>query len=218
MGIVAPSVTGRGAGHQARIGILTKVCTAELVDAATAKHDRIEWRRRLLPARLVMYLVLALCLFAREPGRGSAAGLTSDISGGRALAQVNRSSLCRARVRLGEDVLETVFRQVAGPLATEDTPGAWWRGLRLLALERTQSDLPDSTNNGDTFDGPSTTGDVPFGSPQTGTVGLPRGPSRDPPVCPRGGACPPGGGHRPGLLPEVCSHRPSQHFVPARND
>ena len=40
--------------------------TVELVDAAIAKHDRAEQRRRLLPARLVVYFVLALCLFARE--------------------------------------------------------------------------------------------------------------------------------------------------------
>ncbi|MEU3688523.1 IS4 family transposase [Streptomyces narbonensis] len=78
----------------------------------------------------------------------------------------------RARTRLGEDVLETVFRQVAGPLATPTTPGAWWRGLRLLALDGTQFDLPDSTSNGDTFDGPSTTGGVPFGFPQVRAVVL----------------------------------------------
>ncbi|MFE0582614.1 transposase domain-containing protein [Streptomyces sp. NPDC058874] len=36
-----------------RIGILTKVFTIELVDAAIAKHSRAEQRRRLLPARLV---------------------------------------------------------------------------------------------------------------------------------------------------------------------
>lgn len=45
-------------------------------------------------------------------------------------------------------------------------------GLRLLALDGTQFDLPDSTNNGDTFDGPSTTGGVPFGFPQVRAVVL----------------------------------------------
>ncbi|MFE2598721.1 hypothetical protein ACFXCZ_19840 [Streptomyces sp. NPDC059396] len=50
--------------------------------------------------------------------------------------------------------------------ATSDTPGAWWRGLRLLALDGTQFDLPDSVSNGDTFDGRSTTGGLPFGSPR----------------------------------------------------
>ncbi|WP_435879158.1 transposase domain-containing protein [Streptomyces tuirus] len=49
-----------------RIGILTKVFTAEQVDAAIAKHDRAERRRRLLPARPAVYFVLVLCLFARE--------------------------------------------------------------------------------------------------------------------------------------------------------
>ncbi|MER7983346.1 transposase domain-containing protein [Streptomyces sp. NPDC095817] len=55
-----------GAGERVRIGILTKVFTAELVDAAMAKHDQAEQRRRLLPARPVVYFVLAHCLFARE--------------------------------------------------------------------------------------------------------------------------------------------------------
>ncbi|MFE3995434.1 transposase domain-containing protein [Streptomyces goshikiensis] len=50
--------------------ILTKVFTPELVDAAVAKHGRGELRRRLLPARVVVYFVLALCLFARESYRG----------------------------------------------------------------------------------------------------------------------------------------------------
>ncbi|MEV0494971.1 transposase domain-containing protein [Streptomyces atratus] len=40
--------------------------TDELVDAATAKHGRAERRRHLLPTRLLVYFVLALCLFARE--------------------------------------------------------------------------------------------------------------------------------------------------------
>ncbi|MFF0140565.1 IS4 family transposase [Streptomyces sp. NPDC005227] len=155
-----------------RIGILTKVFTAELVDAAIAKHGRAEQRRRLLPARLVVYFVLALCLFARESYEEVLRVLTSGIPGSQALGRVNRSSLCRARSRLGEGVLETLFREVAGPLATPDTPGAWWRGLRLLALDGTQFDLPDSVSNGDTFDGPSTTGGLPFGFPQVRAVVL----------------------------------------------
>ncbi|MFD4721489.1 transposase domain-containing protein [Streptomyces sp. NPDC058423] len=48
-----------------RIGNLTKVFTAELVDAATAKHDRGKRRRRLQPALLVAYFVLAC---ASSPG------------------------------------------------------------------------------------------------------------------------------------------------------
>ncbi|WP_420718441.1 transposase domain-containing protein [Streptomyces sp. H51] len=51
-------MTGWGADQRVRIGILSKVFTAELVDAAAAKHDRTERRRCLLPARLVVYVVM----------------------------------------------------------------------------------------------------------------------------------------------------------------
>ncbi|WP_131735877.1 IS4 family transposase [Actinomadura roseirufa] len=160
------------AGLRVRLGVLTTVFTSELVDVVIAKHDRAERRRRLLPARLVVYFVLALCLFARESYEEVIQLLTGGISGTRALARVNRSSLSRARARLGTEVMETLFREVAGPLATHDTPGAWWRGLRLLALDGTQFDVPDSMSNGSAFDGPSTTDHTPLGFPQVRAVVL----------------------------------------------
>ncbi|WP_222720315.1 IS4 family transposase [Actinomadura sp. HBU206391] len=164
-------MSGGTAGLRARLGVLTVVFTPELVDEVIAEHGRVERRRRLLPSRLVVYFVLALCLFARESYEEVIRLLTSGLPGSRALVQINRSSLYRARARLGDQVLETLFRQVAGPLATPGTPGAWWRGLRLLALDGTQFDVPDSVGNGQTFDGPST-GGTPFGFPQVRSVVL----------------------------------------------
>ncbi|MFK0252776.1 transposase domain-containing protein [Streptomyces sp. NPDC090445] len=91
------------------------------VDTAMAEHDRAERRRRLLPDRLVVYCVLAPCPFARESYEELLRVLTSGVPGSRGLARVNRSSLCRARAKLGEEVLESVFRQVAEPFATPAT-------------------------------------------------------------------------------------------------
>lgn len=64
-----------------------------------------------------MYFVLALCLFARDSYEEVIRTLTCGLPGSPVLAQVNRSSLSRARARLGEEVLHTLFRKVA-PLAT----------------------------------------------------------------------------------------------------
>ncbi|MFE3995433.1 transposase [Streptomyces goshikiensis] len=74
-----------------------------------------------------------------------------------------------------------MFRQVAGLLAVAETPGAWWRGPRLLALDGTQFDVPDSVSNGDTFDAPST-GGTPFRTSGSGPPAKARCCRRRPPT------------------------------------
>src|SRR6266487_3764171 len=46
------------------IGVLTRTFPPELVDRVIAKTGRGEQRQRLLPARVVVYYTLAMCLFA----------------------------------------------------------------------------------------------------------------------------------------------------------
>jgi hypothetical protein len=49
------------------LGVLTWVYPPDLVDRVVAAWGRAEQRRRLLPARLVVYFVLALALFSPAP-------------------------------------------------------------------------------------------------------------------------------------------------------
>ncbi len=44
--------------------MLTRVFSPELVDGVVAEAGRVEQRHRLLPARVVVYYVLAMALFA----------------------------------------------------------------------------------------------------------------------------------------------------------
>src|SRR6187397_2406102 len=44
----------------------------------------------------------------------------------------HRSSLCRARQRLGVAPLRVLYERTARPLATAETPGAFYKGLRLM--------------------------------------------------------------------------------------
>src|SRR5829696_27300 len=57
---VAPRLSDRIA-----IGVLTTTFPPELVDRVIAKTGRAEQRQRLLPARVVVYDTLAMCLFAQ---------------------------------------------------------------------------------------------------------------------------------------------------------
>jgi hypothetical protein len=68
----------------------------------------------------------------------------------------DRSALCQARQRLGVAPVRALFQQVVRPLATpERTPQAFYRGLRLMGIDGTVLDVPDTPANAAAFGRPS---------------------------------------------------------------
>jgi transposase IS4-like protein/DDE family transposase len=63
----------------------------------------------------------------------------------------HRSSLCIARQRLGLPPVRRLFERTVGPLATPATPGAFYQGWRLMALDGTVLSVPDSPANAQAF-------------------------------------------------------------------
>ena len=162
------------------VGVLTRVFTPELVDAAVEDAGAREQRRRLLPARLMVYFVLALWLFrGRNCGYGQvmtklADGLYHqrragdllagqqldpggwvDAGGGRRWKPPNISSLSRGRGKLGPAPVRFLFEQVAGPVGDEGMPGVFCCGLRVVSMDGSTSDVPDSEVNDEHFGRPS---------------------------------------------------------------
>jgi Insertion element 4 transposase N-terminal/Transposase DDE domain len=137
---------------------LTRVFPPDVVDRVVAEAGRVEQRQRLLPARVVVYYVLALALFAdssyEEVMRQLVEGLAWDSGWQRAWAVPDKASIFKARRRLGREPLELLFRAVASPLAVEATRGAFYRGLRLMSLDGTCLDLPDTPANEEAFGRP----------------------------------------------------------------
>jgi hypothetical protein len=62
-----------------------------------------------------------------------------------------RGALGMARQRLGAAPVRQLFTQLVRPLATRQTPGAFYRGLRLVGFDGTYLDLPDSEANARVF-------------------------------------------------------------------
>ena len=67
----------------------------------------------------------------------------------------HRSSLCVARQRLGIAPVRHLFEQIVRPLARPETPGAFYRGFRLMGIDGTVFDVPDSDANAAAFGRPS---------------------------------------------------------------
>ena len=161
------------------VGVLTRVFTPELVDAAVDEAGAREQRVRLLPARLMVYFTLALWLFrGRNCGYGQvmtkladglyhqrrAADLLErrldpdgwvDEGNGRRWRQPDISNLSRGRAKLGPGPLHNLFLQVKGPTGEEGDPGVFCCGLRVVSVDGAVSDAPDSKANVQYFGRPS---------------------------------------------------------------
>jgi len=149
-GWVKPATDQRLSDHIS-IGVLTRVFPPELIDRVVAEAGRVEQRHRLLPARVVVYYVLAMALFAEssyeEVMRALVEGLAWE-SGWRQVWEVPaKGSIFKARSRLGREPLRLLFEAVAGPLADERTDGAFYRDWRLISLDGTCLDVADTPAN-----------------------------------------------------------------------
>jgi hypothetical protein len=158
-GQVKPRVEPRLSDRIA-IGVLTSIYPPELVDRVVAEAGRTQQRQRLLPARVVVWLVLAMALFSGQAYEEVARLLAGGLGWARRWQQWYRvpstPAIAKARARLGPEPLRRLFVEVAGPLATPDTKGAWYRGWRLLAVDGTCLDVADTPANQAAFGRPTT--------------------------------------------------------------
>ena len=152
-------------GHLSDQPVLEAVRLAipdEAIDAVIGEAGAQERRKRLLPARLVVALVIALGIWARvglvDVLKNLVDGLReADPAPWRAWHPPVKAALSQARRRLGPRPLVLLFRRLAGPVAEDGLPGAFLFGLRLMAIDGTTLDLPDTPENARAFGRPTTT-------------------------------------------------------------
>jgi hypothetical protein len=154
------------------VGVLTRAFPPELVDEVIEVTGTREQRRRLLPARLMVYFVLALWLFrGRNCGYGQVMAKLADglycqrrgadllagrlAPGGRVDAGNGRQWWLRGRGKLGADPVRMLFEYVAGPVAAAGAPGVFCCGLRVVSMDGSTTDVPDSGKNAAFFGRPS---------------------------------------------------------------
>ena len=140
------------------LGVLTATFPSALVDAVLEATGRREQRQRLLPARLVVYYVLALTLFPQagyeEVLRSLTEGLAWTSGWTTRWALPSTVAISKARARLGAAPLAELFARACRPLATPATPGAFYRGLRLVSLDGTTFDVADTPDHAAHFGRP----------------------------------------------------------------
>ena len=86
----------------------------------------------------------------------------------------SKSAISQARTRLGDAPVAALYRAVVAPIAAVGTPGAWYRGWRVMSLDGTTLDVGDTSDNVAAFGRPaSARGANATGAfPQVRLVGL----------------------------------------------
>ncbi|MCA1677254.1 MAG: transposase domain-containing protein, partial [Actinobacteria bacterium] len=141
---------------QVSLGVLVTAVPRDAVNAAVAACGVADRRAGgKLPAHVVAYLTMGMCLFAEDDYEEVATKVTGSLSAwgcwDARWSVPTASGITQARKRLGPKVLEEVFEQVAGPVAERSTRGAWLRDWRLLAIDGFEVDLPDTPKNAAEF-------------------------------------------------------------------
>jgi hypothetical protein len=157
------------------VGVLTRLVNRDLVDDVLAETGRAEKRSRLLPARVVVYYVMALCLFFGEAYEEVMRRLVGGLQYLGAWRQVwtvpTTGAISQARARLGESPMRALFERVAEPMARPGTPGCWYRMWRVMAIDGVVLDVADTPVNAKEFGRSGNhLADSPF--PQVRVVGL----------------------------------------------
>jgi hypothetical protein len=125
---------------------LTQIVSFDLVDAALKTTRAVQHRVRLLPSRVVVYLLLAGALFAeigyRQVWERLVAGLDPAT-----VAAPGSSALSQALRRVGVAPLRELFTLVRGPAVG----AARWQGMLVCAIDGTSMFVPNSAANAAAF-------------------------------------------------------------------
>jgi hypothetical protein len=130
--------------------VIPPAVIAEVLVAERVRHQR----ERRMTAALTVWLVIALHLFPTV----AVSGVFRKLARGLRLFWPDPevplpkdSALAYRRQQLGARPMVALFHQVCRPIATPQTRGAFLFGLRLMAIDGTTEDVPDTPANAKAF-------------------------------------------------------------------
>lgn len=150
-----------------RLRALQRIIPKARVEAVLAQtgHDRAACKR--LPAWFMVWFMIGMGLCSRDCYRQIFRWLQPFRPG----AIPGRSTLCEARKRLGVAPLRVLARELITLLGQAHTPGAFYRGMRTMAIDGFVLDVADTEANERAFGRPGS-GRAPGAFPQVRVLAL----------------------------------------------
>lgn len=146
------------------LGVLAKEFSIEKIDAVLKATGKASVRQRDLPARVVMYYVIAMALYmhvsCREVLRCLLEGARWLFGGMIEIRVAGKAGISQARGRLGVEPVLRLHDEVVRPIAVRGrastTKGAWYRQWRVVSLDGSTMEVADTKENAGVFGRPKT--------------------------------------------------------------
>ena len=132
------------------VGILARSYPRERIRKVLQELGLQSKRVRDLPAEVLVYYVIALGLFMAVSTGEVLRSLVEGLQwlGGRSRLKVaGKAAISQGRSKLGVAPLKALWEQSVQMLAAEGQPGCFYRGLRLVAIDGSTLDVPDTKEN-----------------------------------------------------------------------
>lgn len=161
--------TGARLADYLSASLLARVYPAEVIESILNAHGVNSQRQRSLPALATVYYCMALSLYpdvAYEEVYAVVAQGLGWIRGQSTSPVIAKSSISAARQKIGHAPLKVLHQQLCTPLANlKQHPDAFYAGLRLVAIDGSNFEVADETDNATTFGYPGS---------RTGHAGYPQ--------------------------------------------
>jgi hypothetical protein len=161
--------TGARLADYLSASLLARVVPAEVVNEVLDGHGRNSLRLRSFPAVVGVYYCIALSLYPEAAYEEVFAAVAQGLAwaaGAAEPSRVSKVSISLARSKIGAAPLQDLVRRCCVPMADERFhPEAFYRGMRLVAMDGSNFELPDEADN-----------EAYFGRPgsRTGVAGYPQ--------------------------------------------
>jgi hypothetical protein len=140
--------------HQIDMGLLQEVIPSSQIEELLETYQMWEERERKTNMVTIVYWLIALHLYPSLSQRRVYGKMVSGLRTVRddVAEQIPvKSALSYRRNQLGSELLEELFAKLARPRALPETPGAFWKGMRLLAIDGTVESVADTADNREAF-------------------------------------------------------------------
>jgi hypothetical protein len=143
--------TGARLADYLSASLLARVIPAQTINEVLDAHGRNTQRLRSFPAVVGVYYTVALSLYPEAAYEEVFAAIAQGLAWAaraREPVRISKVSISNARAKIGAAPLEEIARRVCVPMALERLhPEAFYRGLRLVAIDGSNFELPDTADN-----------------------------------------------------------------------